>query len=77
MTKDLNWENRAANALKAELKKANLTYDELALRLNAIGVPETNASIRNKLSRGKFSFLFVLQCAEVMKKEFYLRPQAD
>jgi hypothetical protein len=42
---------RAAHHLKAELKRANVTYEELAERLKAHGFAETKASISNKLER--------------------------
>ena len=44
------WETKAANLLKAELKRKGVTYAQLA---ELIGEKEVN--IRNKLSRGKFS----------------------
>lgn len=51
------WETKAANLLKAELKRKGVTYAQLA---DLIGEKEVN--IRNKLSRGKFSAAFMLQC---------------
>ena len=54
------WEERAARFLKAELKRANVTYEELAERLKKHGQSETKASIANKLSRGTFSAVFFL-----------------
>jgi hypothetical protein len=50
------WEMKAANLLKAELKRKGVTYAQLA---ELIGEKEVN--IRNKLSRGKFSAAFMLQ----------------
>lgn len=52
----------AANLLKAELKRKGVTYAQLVDRLAAIGVDEKEANIRNKLSRGKFTAAFLLQC---------------
>jgi len=43
---------RAARFLKAELKRANVTYDELAERLKEHGLSETRNSIAAKLKRG-------------------------
>ena len=56
------YEARAANLLKAELKRAGVTYKELVVRLDAIGVQEKEVNIRNKLARGKFSAAFLLYC---------------
>ena len=49
---------RAKQYIKAELKRADITYEELARRLTAEGMPETKASIASKLSRGNFSATF-------------------
>ncbi|MCA8895273.1 MAG: hypothetical protein KDA48_08445 [Amphiplicatus sp.] len=56
------WEQRVSNLLKAELKRKGVTYGQLVERLAAIGVEEKEANIKNKLSRGKFSAVFLLQC---------------
>ncbi|MEO9780432.1 MAG: DUF6471 domain-containing protein [Sedimentitalea sp.] len=52
-----DWEAKAANILKAELKRQGVTYAQLA---DLIGDKEPN--VRNKLSRGKFSAAYFLQC---------------
>lgn len=52
-----DWEAKAANILKAELKRKGVTYAHLA---EMIGDKEPN--VRNKLSRGKFSAAFLLSC---------------
>lgn len=57
MVDQSEWETKAANLLKAELKRKGITYAQLA---DLIGDKEVN--IRNKLSRGKFSAAFMLQC---------------
>jgi hypothetical protein len=54
------WEDRAARYLKAELKRADVTYEELAERLKKHGQKETKASIASKLGRGSFSAVFFL-----------------
>ena len=57
---EIDWAAKASRFLKAELKKADVTYEELAVRLNAKGWSETKASIANKLSRGAFTATFFL-----------------
>jgi len=52
--------------LKLELKRASLTYTQLAERLGKIGIEEKEANIRNKLARGKFSAVFLVQCLEAI-----------
>jgi len=43
-----------------ELKRAKVTYADLAEKLKEHGFTETEASITNKLKRGKFSATFFL-----------------
>ena len=54
------WAERAKRFIKAELKRADVTYEELAARLSGAGFSETKASIANKISRGTFSGAFLL-----------------
>ena len=61
-----NWEARAANLLKAELKLKGVTYAQLVENLDAIGVQEKEVNVRNKLARGKFSAAFLIQCLEAI-----------
>ena len=56
------FEERAKNLLKAELKRRGMSYRDLAARLAAIGVGETERNLNNKISRGGFSAAFFLQC---------------
>lgn len=67
MVERTDWEMRAANLLKAELKRRGVTYAGLAERLNAMGVPEKEVNVRNKLSRGKFSAAYFLQCLDAIE----------
>jgi hypothetical protein len=68
-TTQTDWEDRAARFLKAELKRADVTYEELAARLKKHGfTDETKASIASKLGRGTFAaawFLAVLAALEL------------
>ena len=62
MPERTDWEAKAANLLKAELKRKGATYAQLVERLGEIGIDEKEVNVRNKLSRGKFSAAFFLQC---------------
>lgn len=62
MAEKTDYELLAANLLKAELKRKGVTYAQLVEKLAAIGVDEKEVNIRNKLSRGKFTAAFLLQC---------------
>ena len=57
-----SWDARTANLLKSELKRKGVTYAALVERLASIGISEKEVNIANKLSRGKFSATFLLQC---------------
>jgi Domain of unknown function (DUF6471) len=60
---------RAARFLKAELKRADVTYEELAARLKAHGLNETRDSIAAKLKRGTFAATFLLGCLAALEME--------
>ena len=66
MMTDKDWEDRAKGLLKSELKKRNVSYAQLAGKLADIGVMDSEPNIRNKLSRGKFTAVFLLQCLEAI-----------
>lgn len=59
-TSEKEWAERAARHLKVELKRAELTYDQLAERLKEHGFEESKASIANKLARATMTAHFYL-----------------
>ena len=61
--------DRTARFLKAELKRANVTYEELADRLKTHGLNETRDSIAAKLKRGTFAATFLLACVAALEME--------
>jgi virulence-associated protein VapD len=60
------WAERAARHLKAELKRADMTYDDLAEKLKKHGFKESKASIANKLARATMSAHFFLASLAAM-----------
>ena len=60
--RDDEWAEKAKNLLKAELKRRGVGYRELAEKLTAMGTPETDRNIANKISRGGFTAGFFIQC---------------
>ena len=58
----VEFETRAKNLLKAELKRRGVTYAGLAEKLAGIGVSENERNLNNKISRGGFTAAFLLQC---------------
>lgn len=61
-----SWSELSKRLLKAELVKRGISHDELASRLNKIGLKETKSSIDSKICRGTFSASFLLQCLHVI-----------
>lgn len=60
------YETKAKNILKAELKRRGITYGQLADRLTMLGTPETERNIANKISRGSFTTAFFLMCMDAI-----------
>jgi hypothetical protein len=60
------WEDKVKGLLKAELKRKGVTYAGLVGKLADIGVMDSEPNIRNKLARGKFTAVFLLQCMEAI-----------
>ncbi|WP_230405298.1 DUF6471 domain-containing protein [Undibacterium rugosum] len=64
-----DWSEKAANKLKAELRLSGIGYDELVVRLAQIGVQDTYKGVANKITRGRFTFVFFLQCMKALEKD--------
>jgi Domain of unknown function (DUF6471) len=60
------YETRAKNLLKGELKRRGVTYAGLVEKLAAMGIQETERNIANKISRGGFTAAFLFQCLEAV-----------
>ena len=56
------WQDEVKRLLKAELRRRDMTYQDLVDRLSAIGVEQAEPNLRNKLSRGNFTAVFLVQC---------------
>ena len=63
------WEAKVKAMLKAQLKRRNVTYGGLVEKLAALGVVDSEPNIRNKLARGKFTAVFLVQCLEAIGVE--------
>ncbi|MDT0576781.1 DUF6471 domain-containing protein [Croceicoccus sp. F390] len=60
------WENKVKLLLKGELARKGITYAQLVGKLADIGVMDSEPNIRNKISRGKFTAVFLVQCLEAI-----------
>ena len=66
MLTDKDWEIKAKQLLKAELTRKNVTYKDLVEKLSVLGITETSENIANKISRGKFTAVFLVQCLDAI-----------
>ena len=64
-----DYADRAKRYLKAELKRAGVGYKELAERLTAMGLPESEGSITVKINRGAFPAWFLIAAMEAIGAE--------
>lgn len=60
------YELRVKQIIRNELVRSGVTHEELIKRLARIGVRETIYTIRTKLTRGRFSAVFMMQVMEAL-----------
>ncbi len=60
---------KAARFLKAEMKRAGVTYAQLAEKLKEHGLEETEASITSKLARGTFAATFFIAVVAALEMD--------
>jgi hypothetical protein len=61
MKSEAEWAEDTKRLLGAEMARRGVTYEELAEKLAAIGVEDTAVNLRNKVARGRFSAVFLVQ----------------
>jgi len=66
MPERTDWESKARGTVRGEMARQGVTYAQLVEKLAAIGVTEDERNLRNKISRGKFTAAFLLQCASAL-----------
>jgi translation elongation factor EF-Ts len=69
VSKEREWTERAKRFLKAELKRADVTYEELAHRLREHGLDETKHSVAAKIGRGTFPAVFFFAAMKAIGRE--------
>jgi hypothetical protein len=62
----VEYETKAKNLLKGELKRRGITYAQLVEKLAGVGATETERNLANKISRGGFTAAFLIQCLEAI-----------
>lgn len=65
-----DYSSEAKAILKAEMKRRGASYADLVALLAIQGVKESEANLRNKVSRGNFSASFFLQVLDVLGTTF-------
>ena len=67
MKTDKEWQDHVKGLVKSELAKRNINYIQLAERLNeAYGITESPQNLSNKIARGKFGAIFLVQVMEAI-----------
>ncbi len=61
-----DWPAYAKGLLRAEMTRRSVSYADLVRMLAVGGVKETEANLRNKVSRGSFTAAFLFECLNAM-----------
>jgi tetratricopeptide (TPR) repeat protein len=69
ISREHEWADKARRFLKAELKRADVTYEELAERLRQHGLEETKHSVSAKIGRGTFPASFFFAAMKAIERE--------
>ncbi len=75
-TDEKAWEELAKNTLRAAMMQRGVSYAALAERLDAIGVQDNELNLRNKVSRGRFTAVFLMQCLQALEAEWIHIPSS-
>lgn len=67
MPERTDWEAKARGIIRGAMAQRGITYAQLVERLSAVGVTEDERNLRNKVSRGKFTAAFFLQCLAALE----------
>ena len=70
------WEEMVKNILRAEMMRRGVSYAGLAERLQEYGIEDNELNLRNKVSRGRFTAVFFMQCMQALGVELLQIPQA-
>ena len=61
------YEEKAKALLRFSMSQKSVSVEELALRLNAMGIEISPGGLANKISRGGFGSSFLLQCMDALE----------
>lgn len=63
------WAKRCKNLVRAEMARRGVTYSDLHDRLSRAGISDTVQNLRNKINRGTFSAIFMIQVMQAINCE--------
>ncbi len=69
-----SWEELVKNILRAEMMRRGVSYAVLAERLSSYGIEDNELNLRNKVSRGRFTAVFLAQCLKALDVEWINIP---
>jgi hypothetical protein len=61
------WEEEARELIVSAMNERKLSYKELALRLERLGIVESAGQLNRKINRKRFSAAFMLACLDAME----------
>jgi hypothetical protein len=74
---EADWTEDVKRMLRAEMTRRGITYEQLSEKLAAIGVADSPVNLRNKVARGKFTAVFLVQCLAAMGAQTLRLDQND
>lgn len=73
---DKAWEELVKNMLRAEMMRRGVSYAALADRLAEFGITDNELNLRNKVSRGRFTSVFLMQCFMALGVKWVEMPES-
>lgn len=72
---NVEYEEKAKGLLRYAMSQRGVGPEELAERLNKLGVEISAGGVANKISRGGFSSMFLLQCMDALEINLATLPR--
>lgn len=76
LVNDKAWEELVKNMLRAEMMRRGVSYAALAERLAVFGITDNELNLRNKVSRGRFTAVFIMQCFMALGVDWIQMPSS-
>ncbi|WP_432815117.1 DUF6471 domain-containing protein [Sphingorhabdus sp.] len=69
------WEEMVKNILRAEMMRRGVSFAGLVERLADHGIEDNELNLRNKVSRGRFTAVFFIQCMQALGVDLLQLPK--